>query len=69
MNTTTNLRERTDRQPPPPTTGSGDAGGGGLEALAQEGATFAAAGHDIINAALSGDSQAFLEANRQKGGE
>jgi hypothetical protein len=69
MNTTTNLRERTDHQPPPPTTGSGDAGGGGLDALAQEGAAFLAAGHDIIAAALSGDSQAFLEANRQRGGE
>jgi len=69
MNTTTSLRERTDHQPPPPATGAGDAGGGGLEALAQEGAAFLAAGHDIINAALSGDSQAFLEANRQRGGE
>ncbi|HTZ19302.1 MAG TPA: hypothetical protein VMC06_00340 [Opitutaceae bacterium] len=66
---TTNLRERTDHQPPSPVIGAGDPGGGNLEALAQEGAAFLAAGHDIINAALSGDSQAFLAANRQRGGE
>jgi len=66
---TTNLRERTEPQTPPPVIGSGDPGGGNLEALAQEGAAFLAAGHDIINSALSGNSQAFLEANRQRGGE
>ena len=69
MNTTMNLRERTEPQPPPLLTASGDPGGGGLDALAAEGAAFLAAGHAIIDAALSGDSQAFLKANRQSGGQ
>lgn len=66
---TMNLRERTDHAQPPPVAGAGDPGGAGIDALAQEGAAFLAAGQDIINAALSGNSQAFLESNRQRGGE
>ena len=64
-----NLLHRTTHQPPPQASGGGDPAGSGLDALAEEGAAFLAAGHDIINSALSGDSQAFLEANRQAGGE
>jgi len=40
-----------------------------LDALRAQGAAFLAAGNAIIDAALSGDSQAFLQANRQQGGQ
>ena len=40
-----------------------------LEALRAQGSAFLAAGNAIIDAALSGDSQAFLQANRQQGGQ
>lgn len=61
--------ERTHEQPP--TTNTGPAGGdaGNTEQLHQEGANLLAASRDIINAALSGDSEAFLAANRQTSGQ
>ena len=43
--------------------------GSELDALRAQGAAFLAAGNAIIDAALSGDSQAFLQANRQQGGQ
>ena len=64
-----NLLERTDHPTPPPVTASVEPAAGGLDSLAQEGAAFLAAGHDIIDAALSENSQAFLKATRQEGGE
>ena len=42
---------------------------GELDALRSQGSAFLAAGNAIIDAALSGDSQAFLQANRQQGGQ
>ncbi len=43
--------------------------GGELDTLRAQGSAFLAAGNAIIDAALSGDSQAFLQANRQQGGQ
>lgn len=64
------LHERTNEQPPTPAPEvTPAAGGGSLDELAQQGSTLASAGHDIINAALSGNSEAFLAANRQMGGQ
>ncbi|MEY2409049.1 MAG: hypothetical protein QOF48_1719 [Verrucomicrobiota bacterium] len=40
-----------------------------LDSIRAEGSAFLAAGNAIIDAALSGDSQAFLQANRQQGGQ
>ena len=48
-------------------TGAGN--GGSLNRLRQAGADFLAAGDDAISRALSGDSEKFLAANRQQGGE
>ena len=42
---------------------------GELDTLRAQGSAFLAAGNAIIDAALSGDSQAFLQANRQQGGQ
>lgn len=50
--------------------GPGSPGGGStLPDLTQQASALAAASQDIINAALSGDSQAFLRATRQAGGQ
>ena len=65
------FRERTNETPQPHAgggTGPG-ANGGELEQLTAQAAAFLAAGNQIIDAALSGDSQAFLQANRQQGGQ
>jgi len=43
--------------------------GGGLDDLRLEGEAFLAAGDEAIRRALSGDSEAFLRANRQQGGQ
>ena len=43
--------------------------GGQLTAMAAHASALAAASQGIINAALSGDSQAFLRATRQAGGQ
>jgi hypothetical protein len=66
------LRERTndDRQSHGGQTDPcGGGGGNHLEALRQQAAAFLAAGNAIINATLSGNSEAFLAANRQQGGQ
>ncbi len=62
-------RERTHDEPPTPPTPTPTGPGGQLDALGQEAAAFLAASHSIINAALSGNSEAFLQANRQQGGQ
>ncbi len=65
-----NQRERTnDDQQKPTAPPGGPENSGELKRLTDEGASFLAAGQAIINAALSGDSQAFLQANRQSGGQ
>lgn len=60
-------RERThdDATPAQPAA----AGSGNLEQLRASADRLLAAGADAIDRALSGDSRAFLEANRQEGGE
>ncbi len=52
----------------PPATGPGP-GGTDLNAIRQEAANLLTASEGIINAALSGNSEAFLQANRQQGGQ
>ena len=44
-------------------------GGAGLNDLRHAGEAFLAAGDEAIRRALSGDSEAFLRANRQQGGQ
>lgn len=46
-----------------------DGAGADERSLADQGADFFAAGEAAIEAALSGDSQLFLEDNRQDGGQ
>jgi hypothetical protein len=59
-------KERQDTTPPP---GGGGEAGGGLDRLREQASRFLAAGDEAINRALSSDSEAFLRANRQQGGE
>ena len=54
---------RPDGADPPP------AGGGELDELRRAGEDLLAAGDEAIRRALSGDSEAFLRANRQQGGQ
>ncbi len=50
--------------------GSPSAGGGAnLDATKREGDDLLAAGDEAINRALSGDSQGFINATRQRGGQ
>lgn len=66
------LRERRredDAGPGGEPSADGAPDGGGLQALRREGEEFLAAGDEAINRALSGDSQAFLTASRQQGGQ
>jgi len=58
-------RRHNEERPAPPAT----AGGGNLDGLRAAGNDFLAAGDDAINRALSGDSERFLAASRQEGGE
>ena len=63
------VREETVQQGPPPAPAGGNPGGG-LDELRNAARDFLAAGDDAINKALSkGNSEAFLTANRQEGGE
>ena len=64
------FRER-QNETPAGNTGPGTPGEdtGGLDALRAQGSAFLEAGNAIIDASLSGDSQAFLAANRQQGGQ
>jgi len=60
-------RHREPQDPAPIT--SAPSGGGALPGLRQQAADLAAAADAIIASALSQDSEAFLQANRQQGGE
>ncbi len=63
-------REQFDHpEPQPPVTGLGVPDPGALEQLARRGDDFLAAGDEAIRRALSGDSEAFLKATRQQGGQ
>jgi hypothetical protein len=65
-----NLRERENREAErQPQAGPGAAGGGNLGDLLQAGLGFSAAGDEAIRRALSGNSEAFLAATRQEGGQ
>ena len=60
-------KERQDNRPP---TGGGGDSGGGLDRLREQANRFLAAGDAAIDQALgNSDSEAFLRANRQHGGE
>ena len=64
--------EPRERQRDVPRSGPGAGGEGSsdsLEQLRASGERMLAAGDDAIRRALSGDSEAFLRANRQRGGE
>jgi hypothetical protein len=52
-----------------PDHGADSTGAGDLDALRSAGHNFLRAGDEAIRRALSGDSEAFLRANRQRGGE
>jgi hypothetical protein len=57
-----------DRQQAQPLS-SGDPAGGDVSRIREAGEAFLKAGDDAINRALSGNSEAFLAAGRQQGGE
>ncbi len=57
-------RQRSEGDPEGP-----DSAAENLSELHAQGQQFLAAGSQILNSALSGDSQAFLAANRQHGGQ
>ena len=68
----THNRERTNRHDPPerrPEPSAGGAGVGNLAGLRREARDLLAAGEAAISRALSGDSEEFLRANRQQGGQ
>lgn len=64
-----NERQRHDHPDPPPGDGGPTAGGSSLGELRRAGDDLLAAGDEAIRRALSGNSEAFLRANRQEGGE
>jgi len=60
-------KERQDNKPP---TGNGGNPGSGLDQLREQADRFLAAGDAAIDRALANtDSETFLRANRQQGGE
>ena len=67
------FRRLWDREEVPgdrPNDEGGEGGEGGeLDRLRSAGEDFLAAGDEAIRRALSGDSEAFLQANRQRGGQ
>lgn len=58
------LHEQEQQNPP-----SGTPAGENLDRLREAAELLLAAGGDAINRALSGNSEAFLAANRQQGGQ
>lgn len=60
---------RHDDAPPGGEPPVGSPGNGGLDHMRRAGEDFLAAGDDAISRALSGDSEKFLSANKQSGGE
>jgi hypothetical protein len=67
------IMNQRERQPDPRPASPGDPSDAParseLEQLHQQSQAFLEAGHQILNTALSGNSQAFLAANRQHGGQ
>ena len=63
------IRERQNGERQQPPTGGGDGGGSDLDALSAAAERLRAAGDDVIDRVLSGDSESFLAANRQHGGQ
>ena len=63
------LRERSNEDEVPRPGGQGDPGAGNLGELRRAGEDLLAAGDEAIRRALSADSEAFLRANRQEGGQ
>ena len=57
------------RQREPQETTAPEGGSGNLDCLREVGADFLTAGDEAINRALSRNSEAFLAANRQQGGQ
>lgn len=64
-------RERNNEQQRrmPDQGGDGSSEDGELDAIRADGNSFLAAGDEAIRRALSGNSEAFLRANRQRGGQ
>lgn len=62
-------RERPNEAEPLHPASNGASGEGDLGELRRAGEDLLAAGDDAIRRALSGDSEAFLRANRQEGGQ
>lgn len=62
-------RERSNEGMPSGSGAGGADDGGNLDRLRDDGERFLAAGDAAIRRALSGDSEAFLRANRQRGGQ
>ena len=60
-------RQHEERERSP--AGDAEPGGDNLAAIGDAAARLLAAGDAAIERALSGDSEAFLRANRQRGGE
>ena len=54
---------------PQPDVLAGNPAGGSLDRLRQDGDEFLAAADEAINQALSSNSEEFLAANRQQGGQ
>ena len=63
------FRTRDEREQDEPQTPAGGGAGGNLAQLRSAGEAFLAAGTDAINRALSTDSEKFLAANTQQGGQ
>ena len=61
-----NLRPEDTQHPNPPQEAPG---GGNLDEVREAGQSLFAAADEAIRRALSGNSQAFLEATRQEGGQ
>jgi hypothetical protein len=62
-------RERPQRERPQATGGDGEPAGGNLDSIRSDMERLLAAGDELVKKALSGDSAAFLEASRQRGGQ
>ena len=62
-------QERERRRDDDPAAAGSPTGPGELEAARREGSDLLAAGDAAIQHTLSGDSEAWLRANRQEGGE
>lgn len=58
-----------ERSDPGSGTGAGVGDGASLRAVRQKADDLLAAGDEAIRRALSSDSEAFLQANRQEGGQ